>query len=292
MLSKQSKNEIVTAYTMLLPNLVIMAIFIFWPMIYAFYVSLHEWNGLSKMTFNGFDNYVHLVKDSEFWQSLWITAKYALFFVPAIFIIALLLAVLVKSLHGFTQKVFRTSFFLPYAISLVIGSLVWSFMYDPMHGYINGILHAIGIGNQKFLVSITQAIYSVAVVGIWQVVGFNMIIFLASLNDIPISYYEAAEIDGASSVRKFFSITFPLLKNTNVFIILSTMIGSFQVFDQIKVMTGGGPANSTMVTVYYIYQHAFQINQLGFATSAAFALFVIIMGLTLVQLKITADKDS
>jgi multiple sugar transport system permease protein len=128
-------------------------------------------------------------------------------------------------------------------------------------------------------------------VGLWLVIGFNMIIFLAALKDIPRTYFEAAEIDGATSIQKFFHITFPLLKNTNVFIIIVTTIGSFQVFDQLKVMTNGGPAFSSTVTVLYIYKQAFELNKLGFSSAAAFVLFAIIMIFTLIQIKATSSKE-
>ncbi|MEX1030078.1 MAG: sugar ABC transporter permease [Paenibacillaceae bacterium] len=284
-------GESMTAYLMLLPNLILMCLFLFWPIVYAFYVSLHDWSGLGSMHYIGFDNYIKIWGEQDFWQSLWISAKYSLAYVPSVFVLALLLALLVKSINGFPQKLFRTVYFLPYSISLVAGSLVWTFMYDPTRGYFNRILTLLGLPPQDFLVSMDQALYSVTVLGLWHIVGFNMIIFLASLKDIPTSYYEAAKMDGASSMRMFFTITFPLLRNTNVFILIVTIIGSLQVFDQIKIMTEGGPANSTNVTVLYIYNQAFQINQIGYSTSVAFVLFFIIMTLTLIQLKVTSGNE-
>jgi multiple sugar transport system permease protein len=288
---RDRNSEIFTAYAMLSPNILLMSVFIFAPILYAFYVSLHDWNGLSEMKFIGINNYINLFDDEEFWLSLWITVKYALVFVPSVFCFALLLALLVNSIKGKAQEVYRTMYFVPFSISLVVGGLVWSFMYDPMRGFINQLLNMIGIENQLFLASTSQVIYSVAAVGLWLVIGFNMIIFLASLKDIPKTYFEAAEIDGATSIQKFFRITFPLLKNTNVFIIIITTIGSFQVFDQLKVMTNGGPAFSSTVTVLYIYKQSFELSKLGFASAAAFVLFVIIMVLTLIQIKATSNKE-
>jgi multiple sugar transport system permease protein len=290
-LFREHNSDTFTAYAMLSPNIILMSVFIFAPIIYAFYVSLHDWNGLSEMEFTGINNYINLFDDEEFWLSLWITVKYTLVFVPSVFCFALLLALLVNSIKGKSQELYRTMYFLPYSISLVVGGLVWSFMYDPTKGFINQLLNKIGIENQNFLMSTDQVLYSVAAVGLWLVIGFNMIIFLASLKDIPRTYFEAAEIDGASSIQKFLHITFPLLKNTNVFIIIVTTIGSFQVFDQLKVMTNGGPAFSSTVTVLYIYKQAFELNKLGFSSAAAFVLFAIIMALTLIQLKATSSKE-
>lgn len=290
-LFREYNSETFTAYAMLSPNILLMSVFIFAPILYAFYVSLHDWNGLSEMEFIGMNNYINLFDDEEFWLSLWITAKYTLVFVPSVFCFALLLALLVNSIKGKAQEIYRTMFFLPYSISLVVGGLVWSFMYDPTKGFVNQLLNMIGIENQNFLMSTDQALYSVAAVGLWLVIGFNMIIFLASLKDIPRTYFEAAEIDGATSIQKFFHITFPLLKNTNVFIIIVTTIASFQVFDQLKVMTNGGPAFSSTVTVLYVYKQAFELNKLGFSSAAAFVLFAIIMALTLIQIKATSSKE-
>jgi multiple sugar transport system permease protein len=290
-LFREHHSDTFTAYAMLSPNILLMSVFIFAPIVYAFYVSLHDWNGLSGMKFIGIKNYINLFDDEEFWLSLWITVKYTLVFVPSVFCFALLLALLVNSIKGKAQEVYRTMYFLPYSISLVVGGLVWSFMYDPTKGFINQMLNMIGIENQNFLMSTDLALYSVAAVGLWLVIGFNMIIFLASLKDIPKTYYEAANIDGANSIRKFFHITFPLLKNTNAFIIIITTIGSFQVFDQLKVMTNGGPAFSSTVTVLYIYKQAFELSKLGFSSAAAFVLFVIIMVLTLIQIKATSSKE-
>ena len=297
-LSKKEKNsssrrtEVITAYLMMMPDILGLLVFVFIPILYAFYVSLHDWNGISPMVFSGSKNYLKLLKDDSFWKSIKVTVKYTLIYVPTIFCLALLLASLLHSLKDKVQSFFRTAYFMPYAISSVIAGLMWSFNYDPMKGYFNQILKTVGLSAQKFLASTTQSLASVASVGIWMVLGYNTILFLSAIKDIPVSYYEAADIDGAGSMRKFFTITLPLLKNTSLFILVVTTIGSFQAFDIIKVMTNGGPAGSTTTTVLYIYQQAFEVSQMGYSSAVAFILFLFIMLLTLLQMKLMGTNKS
>ena len=287
--SAKSK-EIVTAYLMLAPDILGLFFFVFIPIVFAFYVSLHNWNGISSMQFIEFDNYKALFKDSDFWASLWITIKYSLMYVPAVFVFALMAALLVNALKGKARGFFRTILFLPYTISTVVAALAWSFLYDPYRGFVNNILKVFGIQGLTFTSMPGQALASVAVVGIWLIFGYNMVIFISGLNEIPKTYYEATVIDGANSFRRFFSITFPLLKDTSLFILTVTTIGSFQVFDQIKVMTNGGPAFSTSVSVYYIFQQAFEVSKFGYSSSIAFVLFIVIMLITLLQFKLISSR--
>lgn len=279
-------QEALSAYAMLLPDVVGLLVFVFIPIIYAFVVSLHSWNGLRAMVYTGGDNYHHLLNDLVFWRSLLTTVRYAVLYVPAVFVISFALAVLVNGIRGRTQQVFRTLLFVPFAISTVVAALAWSFIYDPMRGYLNGFLGLFRIHAQPFLGSMDQALPSVAIVGIWLVIGYYMVIFLAAIKDIPQTYFEAADIDGASSWQKLVYITFPSVRDTSLFVAIVTTIGSFQVFDQIQVMTRGGPAAATNVTVYYIFRQAFEISELGYASATAFILFIIIMTLTLVQLRV------
>lgn len=288
---RKINKEALTAYGMLLPDVLGLLVFVFIPIIYAFYISLHNWNGLSEMVFTGFDNYTRMIKDQRFISSIWITVKYALMYVPGVFVLALLLATLLNALHGKLQSFFRTAVFLPYAISTVIAGIIWSFMYNPMNGFLNQIITWAGGEKQRFLASTEQALPSVAVVGIWLVLGYNTILFLAAIKDIPKDYYEAAEIDGASAVQRFFKITVPLIKETSVFVLVMCAIGAFQAFDLINVMTGGGPASATTTSVLYIYEKAFTTFELGYSSALAFVLFIIIMVLTLVQMKIMRSGE-
>jgi multiple sugar transport system permease protein len=173
---------------------------------------------------------------------------------------------------------------------LVISSVIWSFMFQDPAGAVNVIIGWFGFAPQSWLGSTDTALISVIVVTLWQSVGYSMIIFLAGLQDIPTSYYEAARVDGAGPWRRFTSITLPLLKPTSVFVLLISFIGAFQLFDPIFVMTQGGPANATTTAVYYIYQQAFQYLQLGYASALSVVLFAIILVFSLVQLRVFRDE--
>jgi multiple sugar transport system permease protein len=279
-------QEALSAYAMLLPDVVGLLGFVFLPIVYAFIVSLHSWNGLQPWVFTGAANYARLLGDAVFWQSLLTTVRYAVIYVPSVFVLSFALAVLVNAVHGMRQQVFRTLLFIPFAISTVVAALAWSFIYDPMRGYLNGLFALARVPAQPFLGSMDQALPSVAVVGIWLVIGYYMVIFLAAIKEIPAAYFEAAEMDGANPWQKLVYVTIPSVRNSSLFVAIVTTIGSFQVFDQIQVMTRGGPASATNVTVYYIFRQAFEISELGYASATAFVLFLIIMTLTLVQLRV------
>lgn len=290
-LSKARKREERAAYLMLLPNIIGLFVFLILPIIGAFYISLHDWNGMTPMKFIGIDNYLKLFRDQKFFRTLGVTLKYSLIYVIGVFCISLGLAVLLTKLKDKFQSFFRTAFFLPYAVSTVIAALLWSFMYDPMRGYINQIVQLLGGEKHGFLADTNQALVCVVVVAIWLVVGYNAIIFLAGIKDIPSSYIEAARIDGAGGVCIFFRIIMPLLRETIVFVLITTTIGSFQAFDLIKVMTNGGPALSTNTTVYYIFRQAFEVNKMGYASAVSFIMFIIIMILTGIQFVALRDKE-
>jgi multiple sugar transport system permease protein len=266
-------------------------LFIFLPIIYSIYISFHQWDALNKKVFIGFQNYITMIRDDIYFESLLTTFKYVAIYVPAVFCLSLLLALFVNAIPGKAQQLYRSTLFISNTVSTVIAGLVWVFIYDPRGGYLNKLLSLIGVERQRFLASPDQALASVAVVGIWLIVGYNMVIFLSGLKDISRSYYEAAEIDGANPLQKFFSITFPLLKDTSLFILITTIIGSLQVFDQIRVMTNGGPGKATNVAVNYIYQVGFQEFRFGYASTLSVMLAVILMVITILQLKMFKIDD-
>ncbi|WLD93841.1 carbohydrate ABC transporter permease [Alkalihalobacillus sp. AL-G] len=284
-------RESLTAYGFLLPNLIGLTVFIFVPMVYAFYVSLHDWNALSPKVFIGFDNYFRLAEDKAWWKSVYRTFIFTIIYVPALYGLSLFFAVAISSLRGKVEGFARTMFLLPYAITSVISAVIWMFLYNPRNGVINQFLELVGLPGQKFLGSTDEALISIIVVILWINLGYNMMIFLAAIKEIPNDYYEAARIDGAKGWQSFLHITFPLIRETSIFILIVTTIGSFQVFDQIMVMTKGGPANSTEVSVLYIYQQAFEFLDMGYASALAVVLFLIIFSLSLVQLKIYSKQD-
>lgn len=295
MVSKRPSARILrewgTAYGFLLPNMIGLFVFVFLPIVYAFYVSLHEWNALSPKVYIGFDNYKHLIGDRGWWKSVGKTLAFSAMYVPLLFTSSLLSAVLINALKGRTGGLARTMFLMPFAITSVNSAIIAMYMLDPRRGLVNWILGAFNVPPQDFLGSTSQALFCVVAVLLWINVGYNMIIFLSAIKEIPRDYYEAAHMDGAKRAQTFRYITFPLLKETNTFILIVTTIGSFQVFDQIMVMTKGGPAGATEVSVLYIFKHAFELLNMGYSSALAFVLFVIIFALSLVQLKLFSRNE-
>ncbi|KIL38453.1 ABC-type sugar transport systems, permease components [Gordoniibacillus kamchatkensis] len=283
-------QERVTAYGFLLPNILGLMIFVFIPIVYAFYVSLHDWNALTPKVFVGFQNYVTLMTDSKWWHSVLRTLMYSVVYVPLLFCLALLSAVIVNALRGKTVGIVRTMFLLPFSITSVIAAIIAMFLLDPRSGLINQLLSFAGIGRQQFLGSPSQAIYCVIFTVLWINLGYNMTIFLSAIKEIPKDYYEAAHMDGATRFQSFRYLTFPLLRETNTFILIVTTIASFQVFDQIIVMTNGGPIDATEVSVLYIYKEAFQMLHMGYSSALAFVLFLIIFAFSMIQLKLVSSN--
>ena len=255
----------------------------FIPIVFGLYISFTNYDGFKVMDFIGFNNYLDMFQDSYFTISLKNNLVYTLVTVPATLIIALLLAVAVnKGLKG--SAIFKTLFFFPYITSMVAVGIIWTLLYNPTVGPINSILRSIGISNPPgWLLSTTSALLAIMIVYIWKMSGYYMIIFLAGLQSIPHHLYEAAEIDGAGGIKKFFKITLPLLSPTTFMVMILIIINSFQVFDLIQVMTDGGPGRATNVLVYRIYQEGFNYSHFGYASAEAYFLFAIILVVTLIQ---------
>ncbi|MGG1515981.1 sugar ABC transporter permease [Paenibacillus oryzisoli] len=284
-------REWATAYSFLLPNIAGLMIFVFVPILYAFYVSLHDWNALSPKVYVGFQNYVTLLSDDGWWHSVTRTLLFSVVYVPLLFCLSMLSALLVNRLRGKEVGVVRTMFLLPFAVTSVISAIIAMFLLDPRNGLANQLLAAVGIGTQQFLGSPTQAIYCVILTLLWINVGYNMTIFLSAMKEIPADYFEAAHMDGATRFQSFRYLTFPLLRETNTFILIVTTIASFQIFDHIIVMTKGGPMDSTEVSVLYIYKEAFQMLNMGYSSALAFVLFLIVFVFSMIQLKFFSSKD-
>ncbi len=267
-----------------------------YPTLYAFNVSLHKWDLLSKnKPFVFLDNFNKLFYDDVFKHSLINTGKYILFAVPIGLALSLGIALL---LNGITKgaALYRMLVFIPYVTSVVAVSWVWRWMFMKQGGLINNIIGLFGISRQPFLDSTSQAIYVVISNVIWQALGFYTIIFLAGLKQIPQTYYEAAMIDGATPWQKFKNITIPLLNPTIVYLSVMATIQTLQVFTQVFNITSGGqgiaggPLNSTVSVVLYIYQLAFINYKMGYASAATVILFIIILIISLFQMKVLDKK--
>src|SRR5574344_455234 len=253
-------------------------IFIIIPVIASFSLSFFDWDLLNTPKFVGFQNYIEIFKDPIFLKILTNTIVFALassFFGE---IIPLILAsVLNSKIRG--SDFFKTAYFLPFITPMIVIAIVWQWIFDPNIGALNYLLHL----NINWLYDTNLAMPAVIIVSVWKLIGYNMLIFLAGFSSINNSVFEAAKIDGASPVQTFFKITIPMLSPTIFFVIIITAISSFQVFDLIYLMTQGGPINSTNVLVYAIYKNAFEYFKIGYASAAAYILFIIIFILTFIQ---------
>lgn len=251
------------------------------PVLAAIGISFTKWDVLTAPIFSGIDNYIQLISDPTFKKSIINSLFYVLGTVPAATVLGLLLALLLnQKLRGITF--YRTAYFLPVVSSTVAVALVWSWIYSKDFGLLNYLLKFLGLQPVAWLTSTRYAMPALIIMGIWGLLGEGMIIFLAGLQGISQSYYEAAEVDGANSWRKFLYITLPLITPSMFFYFIITMINAFQAFEQIYVMTRGGPSNATTTMVYYIYNNAFRNFRMGYASAQAIGLFLIVMVLTLV----------
>ncbi|MBN2413337.1 sugar ABC transporter permease [candidate division KSB1 bacterium] len=279
------KKESFSAILFLSPTLIIFSVFILLPVVFSFYLSFHDWNMFSAdKQYVGFDNYSKMLTSAEFWRVLKNTAVYTFCTVPLSMAVALVIAFFLnKKIIG--KKFLRTAFFTPVVISAVAAAVIWRWIYDPNFGLLNYVLGLIGIPAINWINNPTAAMSALIIMGVWKSLGSNMILYLAGLQGIPDHYYEAAEIDGAGGWHKFWRITVPLLGPTTFFILVISIIGSFQVFDIVYVLTYGGPLGATKVLVFYLYEHAFKFFNMGYASAAAYILFAIIFILTLLQTK-------
>ncbi|CAM4492530.1 multiple sugar transport system permease protein [Paenibacillus endophyticus] len=272
-------------YLFISPMMLGFLCFLAGPIIYAFALSFTDYSLLHPASFVGLDNYVQLVgKDPLFWKTVGNTLYFSAGLIPLNLILALSLALLLnQKLPG--TGLFRTAIFTPVVTSIVVWAIVWKYVFATDAGLLNQILGYFGMQGPAWLYDTALVMPVVIVVSVLKKVGMNMVIFLAALQDVPKMYYEAATIDGASKWRQFQSITLPMIAPSIFLTLIITLIGSLKVFSQIIVMTEGGPGTSTYVLVYYIYQLAYKVFDIGYASAVAFVLFFLVLVLTLVQWK-------
>ncbi len=273
-------------YLFIAPNMVVFTVFIFVPILFAFYISLTEWSLIGTPEFIGLGNYLAMVQDGEFWRSLFNTFVYTVGTVPTSIALGLLVALgLNRRLPA--RALLRSLFFVPVIISLVAVALIASWMFNDNYGVINAALGAAGLEGVPWLSSATWAMPSLVITTLWIRTGFCMVIYLAALQSIPIELYQAAQVDGANGRKQFRHITWPLLGPTTFLLLILNVIYSLHVFDLIYVMTGGGPGSSTTVLVQYIYQVAFQESQMGYASAVGVGLYFLLLVFTVFQWRVT-----
>lgn len=289
-LRRTFNRETLTAWLFILPSFIGFVAFYAYPATRAFAISFTEWNLLRPPTPVGLGNYERLLADPHFWNAMRVTGLYVLYNIPLQVVLGLFMAVVMDRV---TRSILvRGILILPYLISNVVVALIFLWLLDPLLGFVNSILMSIGIGRQPFFGSPDQALASIAGINIWRHMGFTALLFYAGMQAIDKSLYEAAKIDGASEGRMFWHITLPLLRPVTVFVLVTSIIGSFQIFDTIAVTTQGGPVNSTRVIVWYIYENAFQFSRMGYASALSVVLFVILITVTVLQMRLLrADKS-
>lgn len=272
------------AFWLLLPATLGLFVFTFIPIAYALWISFNNYQLLSGNTSPvGLANYTRLIGDPVFWNALWVAAAYTAITVVAQVVGGLGLALLIKDkLRGLAF--FRTVYFLPVVASFVVMATVWKFLYAET-GIFNTLLLTVGIPPQPFLRSADQALVSIAVLGFWKFVGFNMLVFLGGLQAIPADVYEAAAMDGAGRLQSFVRITLPLLKRVMLFVVVMTTIEAFKVFTPVYVMTSGGPQDSTNAIVFLVFRTAFRYYEMGYAAAMSFVLLAMVVVVMLLQFR-------
>lgn len=288
-----TNNQMILGYLFILPSLIGFILFYAYPAIRAVGISFTEWNLLSDPEFVGLANYQEIFDDERFWRSLRITLSYVLWNIPIQTILAIFFAVMLDKFSTALSTIMRSIMILPWLVPNVIVALLWLWILDPSIGIANVLLNTVGIPDQEFLGSPDQSIAWIAGINIWRHAGYNAILIFAGLKTIPKSLYEASSMDGANGWTQFVRITLPLLRPVLVFVLVTTVIGSFQVYDTIAVTTDGGPAGSTRVIIFYIIDEIFNRRiSMGTATAASVVLFTILISVTIIQMRfLQADQS-
>lgn len=272
-------------------NIILFIAFFLVPAVLGFYYSLTDYKGFGIPNFIGISNYVELFQDESFYKAMIRTFTYAIVLVPLIYIVSLSVALLINSKYTKAKLFGKIVFFLPWTISGIIAGVIWKWLFGENFGFINYIISLIG-GEAIPWFSHSSAAFAVIIMAaIWGGTAFNMLQFLSALKNIPRSYYEAADIDGASSVQKFFYITLPSLKPTTFMVVLLASIGAMKEFALVQSLTNGGPGTANMFIVQYIYNTGFDKMKVGYASAASMVLFAILLILGLIQMRIGGRKN-
>ncbi|MCI8626831.1 MAG: sugar ABC transporter permease [Lachnospiraceae bacterium] len=279
---KRINNENI-GYLLIAPSYLIYLLFVLVPVLWTIVMSFTNYN-LREWHFTGISNYIQMFQDKVFLRSIWNTVRYSLMTIPVVMVLALCLAMLLNQrlkAKGF----FRTLFYLPNIFSMVAVSMAWLYLYDTNSGILNRMLNGLGLESVGWVSNTAMSMISVAIMSIWNQVGYNMILFLSGLQGIPEHLYEAASIDGATRWQKFRHITLPQLAPTTFFVFVMACIHSFQVFGQVLIVTNGGPVNSTTTIAHQIYKNGFEYFHMGYASAQAVVLLLIILAITIVNWK-------
>ncbi|RKN64300.1 carbohydrate ABC transporter permease [Paenibacillus ginsengarvi] len=288
-MDKRKVWEAIRPYVMVLPAMLGIVLFVIYPVLYLIKLSFYKYNLMNKdkSKFIGLDNYTQIFSREDFYSALFNTAVYTVGVVALTMLLSMAIAVWLNKKTKFNAVV-QAGIFTPHIISIVSVALVWMWLMEPSHGILNFVLKSLGMPPSPWLQSSSTAMMSVIIVSVWQNLGYYTLIIVAALQSIPPSIYEAAALDNASRFKVFYKITLPMISPQLFFILVIMTIGSFKVFDTVKIMTGGGPNTATTTLVYYIYE--FRTNSIGYASATGVVLMAIIALLTFLYFRLLAKK--
>jgi len=284
------KNKLLP-YLLVSPYIIHLLVFVAFPVFFSIYLTFNKWNIISPMEFVGFGNFIRLFQDALFFKSIFNTLKFLVVHIPLQIIVALMLAEILNQKIKF-RPFFRAAFFLPVVVSGVVVSMMWQQLYAFDAGILNRILTSLGLGKVGWLVNPEMAMVSIAVMATWKNVGLYVILFLVGLQTVPPQYYEAADLEGANHWQKFWHITLPMINPTIFMVVILSTIGGFSLFIEPYIMTGGGPLNSTMSAVLYIYKQAFTNYHMGYSATLGFFFAFIILAVVMIQKRFIEKGES
>ncbi len=274
----------VVPYLLVSPYIVHFFVFIAFPVVFSIVLTFHKWNIISPMEYSGFGNYIRLFQDTLFLKSILNTLIFLIIHIPLQIIVALFLAeVLNQKIH--LRGFFRAAFFLPVVVSGVVVTILWQQLYGFDAGLLNKILVTLGFGKVGWLIDPKIAMPSIAIMATWKNVGLYIVLFLVGLQTVPKHYYEAADLEGATHWQKFFKITLPMINPTIFLVVILSTVGGFSLFIEPYVLTGGGPLNSTLSAVLYIYKQAFFYYHMGYSATLGLFFALIILSVVIIQKK-------
>ena len=271
-------------YLLVSPYLLFVLVFVLFPVFFCFFLTFQKWNIIAPMHFIGLDNYSRLVNDRLFWKAIYNTLKFLLLHIPLQLVVSLFLAYLLNQKMR-AAAFFRASFFMPVIVSGVVVTILWQQLLGLDAGLINRAFTALGMNKVGWLVNPDVAIYSIAVMATWKNVGLYVILFLVGLQTVPPQYYEAAKMEGATRWQQFYHITLPMINPTIFMVVILSTIGGFNLFIEPYILTGGGPLNTTLSAVLYIYKQAFQYYNMGYSATLGFFYAIMIMSVVVLQKK-------
>ncbi|HEV8080746.1 MAG TPA: sugar ABC transporter permease [Chitinophagaceae bacterium] len=271
-------------YLLVSPYLIFVVVFVLFPVLFCFFLTFQKWNIIAPMKFIGTDNYSRLIHDRLFWKAIGNTLKFLLLHIPLQLVVSLFLAYLLNQKIRATPF-FRGAFFMPVIVSGVVVTILWQQLLGYDFGLINRMLMGLGFKKVGWLVDPDIAIYSIAVMATWKNVGLYVILFLVGLQTVPTQYYEAAKMEGATRWQQFYHITLPMINPTVFMVVILSTIGGFSLFIEPYIMTGGGPLNTTLSAVLYIYKQAFQYYNMGYSATLGFFYAIMIMTVVILQKK-------